>query len=101
MTMNGPADNKGLAPEGDVNDPKYYKKDFWEKENLKFSQPHYRLEKASRIINNLARDRKCTLLDIGCGPAALMHLLQPEYPVLWHRHSNSGAGAKSARSRPA
>ena len=75
--MNGPADNKGLAPEGDVDDQKLYKKDFWEKENLKFSRPHYRLEKASRIINELARDRKCTLLDIGCGPAALMHLLLP------------------------
>lgn len=75
--MNGPGDSNGLASEGDVSSPQYYKKDFWEKENLKFRKPHYRLEKASRIINNLTRDKKHTLLDIGCGPAALMHLLNP------------------------
>lgn len=55
----------------------YYKRDFWSEENLKFAKPHYRLEKASRIVNRLARGRECSLLDVGCGPAALQPLLRP------------------------
>jgi SAM-dependent methyltransferase len=68
----------GVAP-GDRADNKvrYYKKDFWSDENLKFSQPWYRLEKSSRIIGRLARGQERTLLDIGCGPATLMRLLPP------------------------
>jgi SAM-dependent methyltransferase len=54
-----------------------YGQDFWRKENLKFSQPHYRMGKALRIINHVARGRERDLLDIGCGPAALMRLLPP------------------------
>lgn len=57
--------------------PKYYKKDFWGQENLKFSQPHFRLEKAARLISKLARGRECDLLDLGCGPAALAPLVAP------------------------
>jgi hypothetical protein len=53
-----------------------YKKDFWSKENLKYSRPHYRLEKSARIINRIARGRRCTLLDVGCGDAALRSLLR-------------------------
>ncbi len=56
---------------------RHYQRDFWSKENLKFSEPHYRMEKAARIINGFARDRERDLLDIGCGPAALRHLLPP------------------------
>jgi SAM-dependent methyltransferase len=54
---------------------KLYKRDFWVTENLKYAKPHFRLEKSARIINKLARDRECSLLDVGCGPAALMHLM--------------------------
>jgi SAM-dependent methyltransferase len=54
----------------------YYKKDFWSSENLKYSAPHFRLEKAARLLNNIARGRECDLLDLGCGPAALMNLLR-------------------------
>lgn len=54
-----------------------YGKDFWGEANLKFSEPWYRLQKAVRIIGGLAAGRPCTLLDIGCGPAALMRLLPP------------------------
>ena len=57
--------------------PKYYKRDFWGRENLKFSQPHFRLEKAARLINQQSRGRECDLLDLGCGPAALMPLVAP------------------------
>lgn len=74
--MSNAADGKGVVPEQDVgNAARYYKKDFWSKENLKFSQPHYRLEKAARIITRIAEGRDCTLLDVGCGPATLMHAL--------------------------
>ena len=53
-----------------------YKKDFWSKENLKYNRPHYRLDKSARIVNRLARGKRLTLLDVGCGPAALMPLLR-------------------------
>lgn len=54
-----------------------YKKDFWSKENLQYSRPHYRLEKSARIVNRIARGRSCTLLDVGCGGAALRPLIRP------------------------
>jgi len=53
----------------------HYKKEFWSKESLKFARPHFRLEKASRIANKVARGKECDLLDIGCGPATLGRLL--------------------------
>jgi len=55
--------------------PKYYKRDFWGQENLKFSQPHFRLEKAARLLAKLAAGRERDLLDLGCGPAALAPLV--------------------------
>ena len=74
--MGDPASGEDIVPgNGASNTARYYKKDFWSKENLKFSQPHYRLEKSARIINGLARGKKCTLLDVGCGPATLMRIL--------------------------
>ena len=54
-----------------------YKKDFWRTENLEYSRPHPRMVKVARIANSLARGRNCTLLDVGCGPATLASLLQP------------------------
>jgi SAM-dependent methyltransferase len=55
---------------------RYQKRDFWAEENLKYSRPHFRLEKAARIVNRVAQGRQCDLLDVGCGPAALMHLVR-------------------------
>ena len=76
--MNEPISGKGIVPEeGGDNTVRYHQRDFWSKENLKFSQPHYRLEKSARIIDKLAHGRECTLLDVGCGPATLMRLLPP------------------------
>jgi len=57
-------------------DVKYYKREFWSKENLKFTTPHYRLRKSAGVINKIAGDRPCDLLDVGCGPAALKDLLR-------------------------
>lgn len=54
---------------------KYYKRDFWAKENLNYVEPHFRLTKAARIVNQLARGRECDLLDVGCGPATMANLL--------------------------
>jgi len=71
-----PASREDMIPESSISGT-LYKKDFWSNENLKYSRPHYRLEKSARIINRLARGKECTLLDVGCGPAALRHLLRP------------------------
>src|SRR5260370_4598996 len=77
MTMNGPAGND-MVSAGEVGKAaKYYKRDFWSKENLKFSGPWYRIEKSARLISGLARGKECTLLDVGCGPTTLMRLLPP------------------------
>jgi SAM-dependent methyltransferase len=76
--MNDPASAKGIAPKDAADDTvRYRKKDFWSKESPTWSQPHYRLEKAARLINRLAQGKKCTLLDVGCGPATLMRQLTP------------------------
>jgi len=55
----------------------YRKRDFWIKENAKHVPAHYRLRKVARIANRLARGEECDLLDVGCGPATLMTVLQP------------------------
>lgn len=59
-----------------ITEPLYYKRDFWSVENLKYVEPHFRLEKSSHLINGIARGRGCNLLDVGCGPATLRHLLE-------------------------
>jgi SAM-dependent methyltransferase len=73
--MSNSVRGEGAVSEDDNGDM-LHKRDFWSQENLKYSRPHYRLEKSARIINKLAGDRSCTLLDVGCGPAALMPLLR-------------------------
>jgi SAM-dependent methyltransferase len=54
---------------------KYYDRDFWSQENLRYTKPHFRLEKAARIVNKLAAGKQCDLLDVGCGPATLARFL--------------------------
>lgn len=54
----------------------YHKRDFWVKENLKYVEPHFRMCKCARLINRIACGKECELLDVGCGPAALMSLLE-------------------------
>jgi SAM-dependent methyltransferase len=56
---------------------KFYKRDFWAEENLRYSKPHFRLAKAARIVNRIARGRKSELLDVGCGPATLASVIDP------------------------
>jgi SAM-dependent methyltransferase len=59
---------------------RYYKKDFWSKENLKFSRPHFRMRKLSHIVRRIAGTREVDLLDVGCGPGTLMYFLP------WNMH---------------
>lgn len=54
---------------------KYYKKDFWAEENLKYAKPHFRLRKVARVISGQARNQQYSLLDVGCGPGALGSLM--------------------------
>src|SRR5881296_2169176 len=56
---------------------RYYKRDFWIKENLNYAQPHFRLEKSARIVNKIARGRELDLLDVGCDPAT--NLVQMDF----------------------
>jgi SAM-dependent methyltransferase len=55
---------------------KYHKHEFWAKENLQYAQAHFRLEKVAGIVNRIAGDQPCDLLDVGCGPATLRRLLR-------------------------
>ena len=74
--MSDTASSKETVPEGGVGNA-LYKKDFWREENLKYVRPHFRMEKVSGLINRMAAGKERTLLDVGCGPASLMSLLQP------------------------
>src|SRR5262245_36698075 len=73
--MNSSAARQGGTIRGDSQPAKYYKKYFWISENRSYSEPHYRLRKSARLIRKLAGERRCTLLDVGCGPATLSELL--------------------------
>jgi SAM-dependent methyltransferase len=76
MAMSESASDQN-APVAGTAEGALYKRDFWSKENLRYSRPHYRMEKIARLINKLASGEDRTLLDVGCGPATLMSLLQP------------------------
>jgi cyclopropane fatty-acyl-phospholipid synthase-like methyltransferase len=54
-----------------------YKRDFWADENTKYTRPHLRMLKVARLVNHLAAGKDCRLLDVGCGPATLGLLLEP------------------------
>ena len=72
--MTSSADVGGAARETAA---EFYKRDFWIKENQKHVPAHYRLRKSARIVNAIADREERDLLDVGCGPATLMRLLQP------------------------
>jgi len=72
--MSSPTGVGGQAREGAA---EIYKRDFWIKENRKHVPAHYRLRKSARIINGIAGGHPRDLLDVGCGPATLGRLLEP------------------------
>jgi SAM-dependent methyltransferase len=53
----------------------YHKRDFWGTENLKFTEPHFRMRKVAGQLRKLAAGRELDVLDVGCGPGALASLL--------------------------
>ena len=73
--MSSDQDRTADGSRGDV--ARHYNKEFWGKESSKFLSPHHRLKKVARIINRTTGVRECDLLDVGCGPGTLMHLLRP------------------------
>jgi SAM-dependent methyltransferase len=75
--MEPPGVDEVVPADDDGGPAKYHKKDFWADENLKYEKPHFRLEKAARILNRMAGTHELDLLDVGCGPAALRPLLRP------------------------
>jgi SAM-dependent methyltransferase len=78
MFVNDFASDNTISIEDNRNDrARCYGRDFWSEENLKFIQPHYRLEKAAQIVRGIAKDKESMLLDVGCGPATLKQLLPP------------------------
>lgn len=58
-------------------DGNYRQKDYWIVENRAYEEPSFRLFKCARMLNDLARGKNCSLLDVGCGPGALRDLLDP------------------------
>lgn len=50
-------------------------RDYWIVENAQYAEASFRLKKCAAFINKMAGIRPCTLLDVGCGPAALRPLL--------------------------
>ncbi len=52
-------------------------RDYWVVENAQYAEASFRLRKCAQVINQLAANRECALLDVGCGPAALRSLLNP------------------------
>jgi SAM-dependent methyltransferase len=68
-------ENPGQEPP--ASEVKYYKKDFWQEENLKYAAPHFRMRKVARIVSRLAGGLECDLLDVGCGPGTMQRVLPP------------------------
>ena len=56
-------------------DTRFHKRDFWGTENLKYTEPHFRMRKVAGRLRKLAAGRELDLLDVGCGPASLDTLL--------------------------
>lgn len=57
----------------------YRSRDYWIVENALYAKPSFRLQKCARIVQELTKGRACSLLDVGCGPAALRECLSPNF----------------------
>jgi cyclopropane fatty-acyl-phospholipid synthase-like methyltransferase len=69
------AKNQKVNQSQSAGEVRYYKRDFWGVENLKYAEPHFRMRKVARVVRRLARGRECDLLDVGCGPGTLGRIL--------------------------
>lgn len=57
---------------------RFLDKSYWREENVRFAEPHFRVQKCARIVNRLAGGKPSVLLDVGCGPATLGELVSPD-----------------------
>ena len=71
----GAARNESRGEQPLTSGAKYYKKEFWSTENLKYQRPHFRMRKVARVIRRIAGDHEGNLLDVGCGPGTLASLM--------------------------
>ncbi|MGE7999173.1 class I SAM-dependent methyltransferase [Lysinibacillus sp. NPDC093190] len=55
----------------------FYTKQYWIKENYKYKNVHFRLEKIAKIINMKSK-KSADLLDIGCGTATLSTIIRED-----------------------
>lgn len=55
----------------------YRSRDYWIVENAQYAGPSFCLRKLARFVDALAGGRRCSLRDVGCGPATLRELLSP------------------------
>jgi len=72
-----PDNNGSRVDDAPATGMRYYARDFWSDENLKYVEPHFRMLKSARVITRLAGNRELSLLDVGCGPATLKRLIPP------------------------
>ncbi len=64
-----------MANSEDVTDATFRTKDYWIVENVQYTEASFRLKKCAQIIKSFAGSRQSSLLDVGCGPAALATLM--------------------------
>ena len=57
----------------------YYDKSFWIEENSIYIPANFRMRKCARFLNQQINDRPRDLLDLGCGPATLRQILDPNF----------------------
>ncbi len=53
----------------------YCGREYWIKENLRYTHRYFRTLKLAKIVNVMSRGKPCDLLDLGCGPETLSSLL--------------------------
>jgi hypothetical protein len=70
------------------NGVRYYKRDFWSRENLNYAQPHFRLEKAARIVNRMAGGKSRDLLVDGGKFLASYVNFHHRQPLIYDPYSN-------------
>ncbi|MFL6436486.1 MAG: methyltransferase domain-containing protein [Terriglobales bacterium] len=61
---------------------RYDKRDFWIRENAQYAEANFRMRKCAKLINRDAEEKTLSLLDIGCGPAAMRKVVSSN--VLYH-----------------
>jgi hypothetical protein len=78
----------------------YYKRDFWIKENLNYAKPHFRLEKAARVVNRIAGGKEWDLSGCWLRPRGFDAPSSSQYPSHhWHHCLAGKSGRHFERDR--